>query len=230
MRKIINSTITLALAAILASCGNGSNGNSDCCFGSIPDNIKDYEMKCADMKSEMNEKNYSELSEKEEQLKTELTAKNEEAAKELSGREIKATTKPSQLIADGPVTLVYDSMNHYRPVFRLGGKVSAAADLQLNIDPAELKGETLLSGAQVSVSVKMPVALEFLGKDGKVIKTLSDIGTLNAVTEGDKAIVKAGTPVDFCRTFTVGEDMDGVESIKLSCDPKAAPYTSRGLK
>lgn len=230
MRKIINSTLTLALVSLLASCGNGSKSSSDCCFGSIPANIADYEMKCADLRADLNENNYSELSEKEEQLKTELAAKNEEAAKELSGKEIKASTEPSQLIADGPVTLVYDSMNHSRPVFKLGGKVTAASDLQLNIDPSELKGETLLSGAQVTVSVKMPVAIEFLGKDGKVIKTQSDIGTLDAVIEGDKATVKAGTPVDLSRTFTVGEDMEGVESVKLSCNLKAAPYTSRGLK
>ena len=190
----------LATAAMTSCGGSGASSSSDC-FGGIPEMLASYEQES-----------------------------DEKAATELNGKEISCAVDEAQLKVEAPVTLAYESMNNVRPVFRFGGKVVAAKDLTLKADPSDLAGEELLSGAQVVISVKMPVAVDFLDKDGNVIHHINDIGTLEAANDGTTAVVKAGTPIDFCRTFTVDDKMGGVASIRLSVELDKAPYTSRSLR
>lgn len=210
----------LATAAMTSCGGSGASSSSDC-FGGIPEMLASYEQESDELQGK---------SEETKELKEKTTAEVEKAATELNGKEISCAVDEAQLKVEAPVTLAYESMNNVRPVFRFGGKVVASNDLTLKADPSDLAGEELLSGAQVVISVKMPVAVDFLDKDGNVIHHINDIGTLEAANDGTTAVVKAGTPIDFCRTFTVDDKMGGVASIRLSVELDKAPYTSRSLR
>ncbi|MDE6396365.1 MAG: hypothetical protein K2K84_03760 [Muribaculaceae bacterium] len=213
-----NYLLSCVFAATLAltSCG-GSESSSTDVFGSIPETLAKYETESKGAKDAT-------------ELKDKTKAEVEKEATELNGKEITCTVDDAQLKIEQPVTLEFKSMNTYRPVFGLGGKVVAAKDLTLNVDSSDLKGSELLGETNVVVNVKMPVVLEFLGKDGAVIKRHNDVGTLDAENNGTTAIVKAGTPVDFSRSFTVDDKLAGVESIRLFIELDKAPYTSRSLK
>ena len=115
-------------------------------------------------------------------------------------------------------------------MFKLEGKVVASADLSLNADPSDLKGEELLSGGKVTVTVTMPVALDILDKDGNVLRHTNEIGVLPAENLGTSAVVKAGTPVDLNGCIVVDKELEGATTFRLSIDLSKAPYTSRGLK
>ena len=208
-----------AVTLALTSCG-GSGSSSTDVFGNIPETLAKYE---TESKGAKDTKDATELKDK-------TKAEVEKEATELNGKEVTCTVDDIQLKIEQPVTLVFKSMNTYRPVFGLGGKVVVAKDLTLNVDPSDLKGSELLGETNVVVNVKMPVVLEFLGKDGAVIKRHNDVGTLEAENSGTTAIVKAGTPVDFSRSFTVDDKLAGVESIRLFIELDKAPYTSRSLK
>lgn len=223
---LITGICLLAIAA-LSSCGSSSSSG---CFGSIPETLAEYEQKSDEITSGINGDNYEKKQKEADELKENTKAEVEKIAGELNGKEISCSVDNAQLTIAKPVTLVFESMNHIRPVFTLGGEVVAAADMTLKADPSDLKGEKLLSGSEVIISVKMPVAVDFLDKDGNVVKHVNDIGTLEAANDGNAAVVKAGTPVDFCRSFTVDESFVGVESIRLAVELDKAPYTSRTLK
>lgn len=228
----INSLVTgLSLFAIaaLTSCGSSSSSSSDDCFGGIPGTIASYEQESEKLTAGIDDGNYEKKEKEAAELREKTTSDVEKAAKELNGKEIPCSVDDSRLKINKPVTLVFESMNKYRPVFSLAGDVTCASDLTLNADPSDLEGETLLSGSEVVVSVKMPVALDFLDKDGKVVKHMNDIGTLEATNDGKKAVVKAGTPIDFCRNFVVDDSLAGVQSVRLTVETDKAPYTSRSL-
>lgn len=220
---------TMFLLGVLTSCGP-SSGSASGCFGGIPEILASYEQESDALKEGINKDNYEKKSKEADELKEKTTAEVEKLATELSGKEIACTVDGALLKIDKPVTLVFESMNKYRPVFRLGGDVVAAADLTLNANPGDLGGDALFSGDEIVVTVKMPVAIDFLDKEGNVIEHRNDIGTLEAANDGKTAVVKAGTPIDFCRTFTVNEKLSGVESVRLTVELDKEPYTSRSLK
>ncbi len=206
-----------AASIALTSCGGSESASG--LFGSIPETLAKYE------------KEYKEAGmSSTDKLKEETKAEVEKEATALNGKEVTCTVDENQLKIEQPITLEFKSMNNYRPVFGLAGKVVAAKDLTLNVNPSDLKPSAILGETNVIVNVKMPVALDFIGKDGTVIKHQNDIGTLEADNQGDKAIVKAGTPVDLSRVFTVDDKLEGVESIRLTVELDKAPYTSRSLK
>lgn len=230
MKKLASISAAVILAVALASCG-GSAGSSSSSgmFGKIPATIARYENESKEMKSSMNKDNYEKQSKKLDELRDKTVAEVEAEAEALSGKEIKVSVDEACLKIEHPVTLVFTSMNKYRAVFSLGGTVVAATDLTLNVDSSDLTPLKLLGSSNVVITVKMPVAAEFLDKEGNVVKSSNDIGILPAENLGTSAVVKAGTPVDFCRTFTVDDKMEGVESVRLIVDLTKAPYTSRGL-
>lgn len=227
MKKLINLSVACLFAVALASCG-GSAGSSSGCFGKIPSAIAKYDKESDEAQAKLNENNYEKISKEMEELKAETKAAVENEAKALNGKEVTVSVDETQLKIEQPVTLAFESMNGYRAMFRLSGNVVAAADLTLNADPSDLKGETLLSGSKITVSVKMPVGIEFLDKDGNVVQS-RNIGELKADNLGTSAVVKAGTPVDFKNNFPVDEKMEGVESLRLVIDLSKAPYCTRDL-
>lgn len=226
MKKLTNLSVTCILAFAFASCGgSGSSG----LFGDIPSTIASYDKERQEIESKMDANNFAQLGEKVQDLKQSTIAKVEKEATELNGKEIPATTDEAILKIESPVTLVFKEMNGYRAMFGLDGKVVAAEDLPLNADSSDLKGESLMSGAQISVSVKKAVGIEFLDKEGNVVHSRTEIGVLPAENLGTSAVVKAGTPINFNSSFAVDELMVGVESIRLVCNLSEAPYFSRSL-
>ena len=220
------------LTIALTSCGGSSSSSSSSSgiFNDIPEMISSYEQKEKEITSGITENNYEKKEKEAAELKEKTLADVEKAANELNGKEIACAADETQLKIEKPVSLIFKSMNKYRPVFQLGGEVVAASDLALNVKASDLGADALLSKNEITVTVKMPVALDFIDKEGTVIKHLNDIGTLEAANDGETAIVKTGTPVDFCRTFVINEDLAGTESIRLSVELDKSPYTSRSLK
>lgn len=228
MKTFINFSVACLCAVLLASCG-GSIGSSSGCFGKIPATIANYEKEYDEAQAKINENNYGKISKKMDELKAETKATVEEEAKALNGKEVTVSVDETQLKIEQPVTLVFDSMNKCIAMFGLDGKVVAATDLKLNADPSDLKEQTLLSGSKITVTVKMPVGIEFLDKDGNVMQSRKDIGELNADNLGSSAVVKAGTPLEFKYNFPVDEAMEGVESLRLVIDLSRTPYYVRDL-
>lgn len=218
------------LAFTLTSCGDGSSASSSDLFGNIVSTQNKYEAKKDKLEGSMNESNYKSNQEEIDKLKEAFVEKIKADAAELSGKEIAAEAEASQLTIKQPLTLKFEDMNHLRPLFGLAGKVVAATDINLNVDPADLKGEKLLDGSKVTVSVTMPVSLDILDKDGNVLKHIHEIGVLAAENLGTSAVVKAGTPVDFRNTLAVDEELAGASKFRLAVDLTEAPYTSHGLK
>ena len=229
--NLFTAGICMLAVAALSSCGGSSSSPvATGCFGGIPEMIASYEQESEEIKTGLNENNYEKKEKEADELKEKTTADVEKLATELNGKEITCTVDESQLKIVKPVTLVFESMNKYRPVFRLGGEVVSASDITLDAKPSDLGGNALLGDNEIVVTVKMPVALDFIDKEGNVVKHLNDIGTLSAENDGKTAVVKVGTPIDFCRTFVVDEKFSGVESIRLTVEMDKTPYTSRSLK
>lgn len=229
MKTLINLSVACLLALALPSCG-GSIGSSSGCFGKIPATITKYEKESKEATAKLNENNYSKFNKKIEELKAETKATVEEEAKALNGKEIPVSVDETQLKIEQPLTLAFESMNHLTPMFKLDGNVVAATDLTLNADPSDLKSETLLGGGKITVTVRMPVDIEFLDKDGNVVQNRKrSIGEIKAENLGTSAVVKAGTPVELKYNFPVDEEMEGVESLRLVIDLSKAPYCSRNL-
>lgn len=231
MKTFINLSVACLFALALSSCG-GSIGSSSGCFGKIPATIAKYEKESKEATAKLNDSNYNKIYKEMEEQKAETKATVEEEAKALNGKEIPVSVDETQLKIEQPLTLAFESMNHLTPMFKLDGKVVAATDLTLNADPSDLKSETLLGGGKITVTVRMPVDIQFLDKDGNVVQTRrtgQNIGEIKAENLGTSAVVKAGTPVDLKYNFPVNEEMEGVESLRLVIDLSKAPFCSRNL-
>lgn len=229
MKLTYLSAMLCVLALTLSSCGGGSSSSSTDLFGNIISAQQKYDEKKDKLEGSMNKSNYKSIQEEADRLKEETKATIEADATGFNGKEANCEVEASQLTIEKPVTFVFDSMNKLRPVFKLAGNVVASADLTLNANSSDLKGEELLSGSKVVVSVKMPVSLDILDKDGNVLKHNNEIGILVAENLGTSAVVTAGTPVDFSGTFVVDKDIEGATTFRLGVDLSKAPYTSRSL-
>lgn len=206
--KSIAKFITLCLlAGSLTSCGGGS-GSSSGCFGSIPSEIN---------KLDGNDNSDSKINKAAQSI--------EKMAKELDGKTLNVEIGTG-LKMDQPLSLKFESMNVFRPVFGFAGSLVADKDLTLNIDPSELKSSSILNN--IVIGVKMPVSMDCLSKDGTVIYSFEDIGTLTAENLETSAVVKAGTPVDF-RTICILGSLAGTEQLRFYVDLDKQPYTQRHL-
>lgn len=230
--KFFSFLSTCLFAAVLVSCSG--SGSSSGCFGTIPSTLAEYENESAELHNEITSNNYEKQLKKIQELKTDVATKIEEEAKKLNGTEIAVSVDETILKIEQPVTLVFVGMNKHRPIFSLNGKIVASQDLTLNADPSDLKGDILLSTAELVFKVNMPVKLEFLDKDGKAIESSQsghDIGLLPAEIVESSAIVKAGTALNFDNhQFVVDEKFSGVESLRIVADLSKSPYISRSLK
>lgn len=221
MKTILKTGLFLLAAGALASCGGNSNSSSSSSlFGPIPGIIENYDSERDALESNVNENNFKENSEKIDKLKEETIAKLTKEGEALNGKELPAAMNEAEMKAEQPLTLVYDNVSTggtMSVVYKLDGKVVAANDLTLTIDPADLKGETLLSGSKVDVTVTLPVQIEFLDKEGNVVDTRT-IGRFPAENNGETAVIKAGTPIELQASIPVGVKYAKVESARLTID------------
>lgn len=198
MKKSILSLMFGAAIMALTSCsGSGSGGSSDGMFGNIPETLQKYEEENKALTKEMTENNYEKVLGKSEDLKNETMAKLEKEGEALNGKELAVSVDENELKIDSPLKLVYKSVfsNVKAVEFSLDGKIVAAKDLKLEINPSDLKGRDFFGGKSSVVTAKLPVHIEFLDAEGNVLDTRT-IGFLEADNNGEEAVIKAGTAVD----------------------------------
>lgn len=181
MKKLSISLMVGIAVMALSSCGG--SGSSDGMFGAIPETIEKYSQ---------------EKGEKAQSMKEETIAKLEKEGEALNGKELAVTVDENELKVETPLTLVYKgAFSNVKAVeFALDGKIVAANDMKLEINPSDLKGRELLGGKTSVVTAYLPVHIEFLDSEGNVLDTRT-IGNLYADNNGEEAVIKAGTPVDF---------------------------------
>ena len=221
MKSIFKTGLFMLVIACLSSCGSGNGTSSSSrLFGNIPGLINKYDSEKESLKSEMNENNFKKISEKIDKLKEETIAKISEEGQSFNGKELPIAMNEEELKVEQPVTLLYKGESKGATLhadFDLAGKIVAAKDLTLNIDPKDLKGESLLGGGKIVVTVTLPVHIEFSDKEGNVIDSRT-IGRLAAENNGETAIIKAGTPIEFNGIIPVTTKYLNVESARLVID------------
>ena len=217
------------IAATLASCGGGADNSLSGLFGNIPGTLEKYNTERKSVESSANKDNYEKVSKQIDKLKEETTAKLEEYAKSLNGKELPIVVNESELKVEEPLTLEFKNVfsNLKAVEFGLAGKVVAAADLTLNIPAGDLKKDDWLGGSNVVITAYLPVHIEFLDKEGNVVDTRT-IGKLTAENDGEKAVIVAGTPIEFNSTIPVSDKYVNVESARLAIDLSKG-LTSRNL-
>ena len=226
MKKTI-FTLMIALATMaVSSCGggSGSKASSGGMFGNIPQTIEKYQQETKEINAGLNESNYQKDLAKIDELKTETIAKLEKEGASLNGKELMASVDENELKIESPLTLVYKNVfsNVKCVEFGLDGKIVAANDLKLDIKPSDLKGRDMLGGKSTVVTAKLPVHIEFLDKEGNVVDTRT-IGNLVADNNGEEAVVKAGSAVDFsiC-SLPISDKFVDVVSARVVVDPSKA--------
>ncbi|MGM9816383.1 MAG: hypothetical protein ACI304_04925 [Lepagella sp.] len=176
--------VSLISLPILSSCGGASGGSG--LFGGLPDKFADMQKEQDALREEAkkieNEQDKAKLIEKSEKMKEEWTVKIENEAKALDGKEI--SFADSDIKVSKPVSLTYTdffSKLDLTPAFKVNGEAAAAVD----ITP-----ESKYALDRFSVYV--------VGYDDAGQETFqSKVGSIKAEVNGDKAVVKAGTPVEF---------------------------------
>ncbi|MCH5220248.1 MAG: hypothetical protein J1F20_06715 [Muribaculaceae bacterium] len=203
----------------LSSCG-GSSSSSDGMFGSIPQTIEKYDQEKQALTAGLSESNYKKNLAKIEELKTETESKLEKDGEALNGKELSVSVDENVLKIETPLTLVYKNVfsNMSAVEFGLDGKIVAAKDLKMEINPSDLKGREMFGGKTTVVTAKQPVQIEFLDSEGNVVDART-IGNFIADNNGEEAIIKAGTAVDLsiC-SIPVNTKFANVSSARLTVD------------
>lgn len=186
MKSIIKM---LAFAAVtlplFASCSGGSSSDS-LLFGALPGVYEGYqaeknelEEKAKDIKSEEDK---AKLIAESKELTDEWTGKIESAAQELDGRKVEITD--ADIKVSEPLTLTYDglfSKSDITPEFVINGAAQAATDFT---------PESPVPSASYSVYI-----VGYNAEGTEVFAT--KCGFIPATLEESKAVIKAGTPVQF---------------------------------
>lgn len=214
------------VAILLSACGNSgsSSSSSSGIFGNIPEQMKEYDLKTDELHAKINNDNYAKIQKQLDDLKAKYKENLTKESEAINGKEVPVEIDTEILKQEGPFTIVYQSMNNKAPNLGFDGKIVAVKDLKLNIGEKDLKPSPYLSG-DFKVVVKMPVGIEFIDKEGNVVLTRNEIGTLPAENNGTSAVVKAGTPINFKdRSFPMSPKMADVTKIKLFVDLEKVPY------
>ena len=205
----------------MSSCGGAeSKGSSDGMFGDIPQTIEKYDQQKKDLNAGLNESNYKKDLAKLDDLKAETKSKLEEEGEALNGKELAVSFDENELKIETPLKLVYKNVfsNIQAVEFGVDGKIVAAKDLKLEIAPSDLKGRELLGGKTTVVTAKLPVHIEFLDSEGNILDTRT-IGNFIADNNGEEAVIKTGTPIDFgIGSIPVSDKYINVTSAKLVID------------
>lgn len=198
MKKSLFSLMIGMAVLAMSSCGGRSNDSSDGMFGNIPQTLEKYDQEKKSLNDGLNESNYQKNLAKIDEMKTETVAKLEKEGEALNGKELNVSVDENELKIETPLTLVYKNVfsNVQAVEFGLDGEIVTVKDLKMEINPSDLKGRELLGGKTSVVTAKLPVHIEFLDNEGNVIDTRT-IGYLVADNNGEEAILKTGTAVDF---------------------------------
>lgn len=230
MKQIFSILSAIAIAVVMTGCsGSGSTASSDDMFGGIPGTLSGYEEKYDALTAEMSSSNYEKKQAELKKLKEETLSRLESDGQALNGKELATSVDESMLKIESPLTWVFKNVfsNVKAVEFGVDGKIVAAADINLPIKPADLKGRKMLGGRSSVITAKLPVHLEFMDKDGNVVDTRT-IGNLIADNNGEEAVVKAGTAIEFSGSIPVTSRLLNVDKAVLTIDPSKA-YTSESM-
>jgi len=192
---------------LISACSDSGKKSDSLLYGSLPGVVEEMqsvkEKFFEEAKAADSEEKIKTLMEKSEKLNEESAAKIEESAKSLDGREISFTE--DDLKVTEPVSLTFEdffSKTDMTPYFKVDGKAEAAKDIYP-------EGEYPLTYYTVYV----------VGYDaeGKELFT-NRIGNIEAAKDGEKAIIKAGTPVKFGELQFSDKKVEGYQqarSLKL---------------
>lgn len=218
MKKLFFSVIVGMSVMALSSCG-GSNGSSNGMFGSIPETIEKYQQEKKGVNDGLNESNYKKDLAKLDDLKAETISKLEKEGEALNGKELAVSVDENELKIETPLTLVYKNVfsNVQAVEFGLEGIIVAAKDINLEINPSDLKGRDLLGGKLTVVTARLPVQIEMLDSEGNVVDTRT-VGEFAAENNGEEAIIKTGTPIEFNSSLPVTDKLINVVSARLVVD------------
>lgn len=214
--------LSLMVVASMSSCGgSGGSSSSSGCFGAIPEMLDSYKAKEQKIKSETNANNYGKMQEEADALKKKTAEEVEKVAVSLDGKELNCSVDEAYLKIEEPVKIKFDKMNEIYPWYKFDMKIVAANDIPLKADPSRLKQYPV--DGNDKTKVLLPVNLEYLDKDGNVVKEIKTVGNLVAENDGTTAIVKAGTPFVTDYTIAVSGDLLGAESIRFVVNPEKEP-------
>lgn len=214
--------LCLFMAMSLSSCGGSSSSSSTGCFGKIPGMIDSYKNKNQKIKSETNEKNFGKKLEEADALEKETAVDVEKVAISLDGKELDCSMDEVYLKKNNPVKIKFEKMNGIYPWYKFDTEVVAATDIPLKVNDTSRLKQYPIDGID-KTKVLMPVKMEYLDKDGNVVKQINSVGNFRAENDGKTAVIKAGTPIVFHETIAVSEDLLGAESIRFILDLDKEP-------
>ena len=191
--KKLNLSLIAGLALMIMS-GCSSKESSDGMFGGIPATIEKYNQEKKSLESKSSDSNLAKI----EELKSETIAKLEKEGQALNGKELTVTVDEKELKIETPLTWAYKSVssNVQSVDFDLNGKIVSSNDIPLQVNTGDLTFEKDFLGKEKGLMVvKVPVHLEFLDNENKVLATRT-LGFMNADNDGEKAVVKTGTVMD----------------------------------
>lgn len=191
--KKLNLSLIAGLAIMVMS-GCSSKESSDGMFGGIPATIEKYNQEKKSLESKSSDSNLAKI----EELKSETVAKLEKEGQALNGKELTVTVDEKELKIETPLTWAYKSVssNVQSVDFDLNGKIVSSNDIPLQVNTGDLTFEKDFLGKEKGLMVvKVPVHLEFLDNENKVLATRT-LGFMNADNDGEKAVVKTGTVMD----------------------------------
>lgn len=196
MKKL--NSIFLAGLAVLALSSCGGSGSSDGMLGGIPETVEKYQQKKKSIESGASLSNFQKIASKVDKLKEKTKAKLEKEGNALNGKECSVSINDGELKIESPLTWVYQDVasNAASVHFKLDGKIAVANDVPLDVKASDLTFDKDFFGKEKGLmTVKVPVHLEFLDKENKVLYT-STIGYMIADNNGEQAILKNGTDMD----------------------------------
>lgn len=220
MKKTLFSLMFGVAVIALSSCGGASKGSSNGMFGDIPQTLENYEQERKKLDAGLTDSNYQKQLAKIDELKAETIEKLAKEGESLNGKELPVTVNEDELSIESPLTLVYKNVfsNVQAVEFGFDGKIAAAKDLKLEINPSDLKGRDLLGGKTTVVTAKLPVSIEFLDSEGNVVVSRT-IGNFEADNNGTEAVIKTGSLVDFSiSSLPVNTKFINVASARLCID------------
>lgn len=196
----------MAMAVIalstLFSCSQGG-GSDSMLFGSLPGEYEKMQAAKDALREEArnasSEAQMTRLMEKSNELKEEWTVKIENAAKSVDGRQIDITD--GDIKVTSPISLTFRnffSKMDLTPTFSIAGSAEAASD----IVP---EGKYPLA--------YYTVYIVGYGAENQELFT-GRMGSIKAEITGDKAVVKAGTPVEFDMLQFSAKEVTGYEDAK----------------
>ncbi len=195
--------IASTLMPLLFSCSGGAGSVGTPLFGSLPGVYEKFQKEKDQLteaaKNIKSEAEKAELIEKSTKMQEEWGVKIEESAKSLNGKPIELAE--SNIKVTEPISLGFDrfsSKSDLMPTFRVSGSAEVTSEIETGFN-------------YVLTSEKIYI-VGYDAEGQQVYK--AKVGFIPVVNVNKKAVVKAGTPVEFDGIWFYGKDVEAYKSAK----------------